>query len=224
MKRIKVHIEGETPARKAGLVIAQAERDGFKCTGCQAHQTFGRYVMAHWGEMLVHTCQACGTVHKMKSGKITQVSGPTKAIKRVRIPEPMTDPRKAFWRCYRVLNNLGRPTTFRAITGYHDTLDAANGEAWDYVNNAEPHHKGKREDLYAALLRREEYPMMSQVEHNGMLVGFGEIAAHGNRLLGKESVHFFVLRDPRGNETTVLLRTDDAAELVKGLELKPIKK
>lgn len=224
MKRIKVHIEGESPARKAGLKIAQAEKEGFKCTGCTAPQRFSKYVMAHWGDMLVHTCQTCGTVHKMKEGKIAQISGPTKTIKRVRIPPPSVDPRVPQWRVYALLNAAGKPPSFRAVTGYHATLDAANAEAWEYANRAEAYSRPKREALHRSLLRRAEFPLLSQVETNGMLVGFGEVTQYGSRKLGLESVHFFSLRDPRGNETTVLIRDADFAQIIEGWELKEVKR
>lgn len=222
VKRIKVEIEGESEARQEGLSRAIMARDGFACLGCGAQQSSSPYIMANWGSLLVHTCQTCGATHKMKAGVITLLSGPTKRLKRIKEiaeREPEADPRKPQWRAYLMMHNAGRPPLYRAVTNYHDSLDACNTQAFDYATNAEPHSRTKRDELFDRLIRREEFPLLSQVETNGILTGFGDVLAAGFTLVGSEYVHHFELRDPKGNKTIIALRPADYAKLVDTWEL-----
>lgn len=223
IQRVKVVIDGETAARQEGLKRDIAQRDGFACLGCGAQQAMSPYIMANWGTLLVHTCQTCGSQHNMKAGVITLKSGPTRRLKRVKEiaeQEPEVDRTKPKWRAYLMMHTAGRPVTYRAVTEYHDSLDACNSQAFDYATNAEPHSRTKRDDLFGRLIRREEYPLMSLVDTNGLLVGMGAIASMGFRLVGTQDIHYFVMRDPKGNETTIALRPVDYADLVRGWELK----
>lgn len=213
MKRVRVHIEGESAARQAGLAREQAAKDGFACLGCGTQQVMSPYIMANWGSLLIHTCQACGATHKMKGGIITLRSGPTKKLKRARIQEEtmQADPKTPQWRAYRIFHAAGA-VTYRAVSEYHPSLDACNNDAFDYATAAEPLSRSKRDDVFRSLLRREEFPLMSQVEHQGMPVGFGDIVDAGETALkegSKETVHHFTLRDPKGRETIVAIRPDD---------------
>lgn len=54
-----------------------SEPRAWKCE-CGAKHEFGVYVMAHWDETLVHTCQSCGRKHNVRRGLVTLIK-PTKA-------------------------------------------------------------------------------------------------------------------------------------------------
>src|SRR4051812_39895984 len=126
VERIKVIIEGESAARQEGLSREIAKRDGFACLGCGTQQAMSPYIMAHWGTLLVHTCQTCGAQHNMKAGVITLKSAPTRRLKRIKeIAErdPAAAPLKPQWRAYLMMHNAGRPPLYRAVTDYHDSLD-----------------------------------------------------------------------------------------------------
>ena len=42
---------------------------GFTCE-CGKFHDFGVYVMAHWSELLVHTCPECGRRHDVQRGRV----------------------------------------------------------------------------------------------------------------------------------------------------------
>lgn len=45
--------------------------EGFTCE-CGEFNPFGVYVMAHWYEALIHTCD-CGRRHTVRAGKVTLI-------------------------------------------------------------------------------------------------------------------------------------------------------
>jgi transcription elongation factor Elf1 len=42
---------------------------GFNCSWCGKYHEFALYVFSHWRDLLVHTCDACGAVHKIVCGQ-----------------------------------------------------------------------------------------------------------------------------------------------------------
>lgn len=40
----------------------------FKCSECGKNHQFTMYVLAHWGERLLHTCD-CGAQHSIRHGR-----------------------------------------------------------------------------------------------------------------------------------------------------------
>ncbi len=44
---------------------------GFNCETCDKWHVFGIYVMAHWSDVLTHTCD-CGAKHTICAGRVRQ--------------------------------------------------------------------------------------------------------------------------------------------------------
>jgi hypothetical protein len=52
-------------------------KKGFICE-CGKYHEFGGYVAAHWREVLVHTCEACGRKHSVLAGNVRLIKSPRK--------------------------------------------------------------------------------------------------------------------------------------------------
>lgn len=222
LKRVRVEMPEESPARKAGLIRIQAEREGFVC-GCGTHRAFSAYVLAHWSEMLQLTCPACGRTHKVKDGKVSEISGPVKKLSKVKKQEgDMVDPTKPLWRCYHQFNNGPLPVTYGPASNYCDTIDQANAEGWEYCNRTHPNHRERREELFRNLIRQQEFPLLSTVTRDGMIVGGGFLQSIGNRLstIHGGDIMEFELRDPKGRVTRITLLPEVWKEMTGEMELK----
>lgn len=46
----------------------------FNCTKCGKNHHFTAYVIAHWDDKLVHTCD-CGALHNIRRGIATPIKG-----------------------------------------------------------------------------------------------------------------------------------------------------
>lgn len=53
-----------------GPISNNQQNEGFFCECGEFHE-FGVYVMAHWDELLIHTCDKCGRQHEVKRGWVT---------------------------------------------------------------------------------------------------------------------------------------------------------
>jgi hypothetical protein len=221
LKRLRITVEQESEARKAGLKIAQDQRSGFDCE-CGTHHHFSQWVMAHWSEMTEHKCPACGRVHKMKAGVLTLKSGPTKKLQRPRAPAEKVDPNTPRWRAYQLLTEPGAPARYRAVTDYHPTDDGCNNQAYDHALKVYPHSREKAEGCYYNLIRAQEFPYQSSIISQGLYIGGGEVVAVGMRRdeLDGEMRHYFRLRTPDKKEVEVNLTKEVIGELLKEWEIK----
>lgn len=226
MKRIRAKFASESSARSAGLARAHAQSEGFDCE-CGKHHAFSPYVIAHWSDALQHRCVPCGRVHSLRAGIVKPVSGPVKRVSRIKegAPPVARDPRQPFWRFYQVLANGVQPTSYNPCSDFAPSLQEAEALAWDYVEKVDP--KASRfhmDKLFATLLRREEFPMMSTVEVDGLVVGAGDIQMMGSgidEVRGCEVKHI-ELRDPRGRVTRITFTADVWAEIMVAFEMKPM--
>jgi hypothetical protein len=222
MKRVRSNIPQESEATRKGLAIKQAQRDGFNCE-CGTHYEFSSYVLAHWSMTQQHRCQVCGRVHKLAEGVVSLISGPNKKAARVmkKGADELLDPNVPLWRCYHLFNNGPRPSTYSAATDYHPSLGGANDQAWDYVNRVHPNSRSRATELFRALIRAEEYPLLSTVAVDGRIVGAGNLQSVGHRVdktRGGIEVVEFELRDLKGRVTRVSLLPEVWRQIADDLE------
>lgn len=100
---------------------AADKREGFNCDGCGRYNPFAAYVFAHWDELVLGTCAACGAEHKIVRGHIVRDCLITPRRK------PNTD---ASGRSYN-----GEPVNFDARTG--DSIWI--GDTFYFVRDTYPH-------------------------------------------------------------------------------------
>lgn len=156
------------------------------------------------------------------------ISGPNKRPSRIagrKGADEARDPNKPLWRAYRVFHNSPQPITYGPASDYHDTLDAANDQAWDYATRAEPNNRARREDLFRALVKAEEFPLLSTITADGKIVGSGHLQMIGIRSdeVRQSQVYEFELRDPKGRVTRVSLLPEVWKEIAASLEYEPKK-
>lgn len=216
MKRIRLVIPKESAARSQGLIKKERMAAGFDCE-CGVHHPFSAYVCAHWDERLEHTCSKCKRVHTMRKGVVKlkeQIKPkPPKKVRSLGI-DPATDPdaQQEKWCAYHVMHSIGRPTIYRRITAYHAELDQCNDEAWTYALAQEPYSQSKAKEFYGFLLKRKEYPKLSQVATGLLTVGGGTFLDCGI----DEGVHWLKLQAPDGQQTEIRLNAADYRKAIEG--------
>lgn len=211
LKRIRAQIETESPARSAGLQKQKLMADGWYCE-CGERQTFSPWVIAHWANMTEHTCQSCGSVHKLQAGTVKLLSGPTLKPKKKQVEEK-PDPKAPRWACYRILNAIGQPTTYKRVSGYHADQSLANNEGYAYASEVERHNRKRRDDLYDALLREEVFPFGNTIEVQGRYVGGGALTgiSFSKREIDGEQIATLCFTDPKGRKAEIVLTGETLA-------------
>lgn len=171
MKRIKVHVAQESAARQAGLAKRAAQEEGFNCK-CGEHHSYPRYVLAHWNNKLEFVCARCRRVYSLCAGKV-KLTGRLPA-KPARKPPAEYHADQPLWCCYQIDDPAAKLIKYRRITGYHIQLSNAEDEAFEHCGKQYPLDAEKAKAAWSRVLRRLEYPKLSQMIVNGLVVGCGK--------------------------------------------------
>jgi hypothetical protein len=218
MRRLRFKTDSESPARSAGLQRKQLQESGFKCR-CGLTHPYSKYVLAHWQEPLEITCTKCGRIWSVRAG-LAKLKRQIKKKPAPALTMP-DDPRKPMWRGYWRFNQVGRGYCFKPITDYGSSSDAIGDACYDFAQKQEPYSKSRCDEFYATLLRKKEFPGLSLIETDGLIVGGGDLIGVGVKAVRNETRWTFALRTPDGNESHVELTREAYLALIEGWELQP---